>query len=87
MALLKENAIDEELAPTYVNEFQKLDFPLIDPSWCVRDFIKAHMDDESTLSTHPSTNFKEQTTAGKLNRSTTQHINELSKRNLQPPRS
>ena len=32
VSLLKANAIDEQLAHTFVNGFQKLDLPLTDPS-------------------------------------------------------
>jgi len=68
VALAKANAMDEELAPTFANEFQKPDLPLVDPSQRVRDFIEAHIDEESTRGTHPNVNFKEeQTTAEKLN--------------------
>ena len=37
-----------ELAPTFANEFQRPDLPLGDPSRCVQDFIKVHMDKGST---------------------------------------
>ena len=46
--LAKADAMDEELAPTFANEFQKPDLPLADLSQRVQDFIKAHMDEEST---------------------------------------
>ena len=59
----------------FANEFQKPDLPLADLSQRVQDFIKAHMDEESTRGTYPNTNFKEeQTTAEKLNPRAAQHI-------------
>ena len=75
VALAKANAMDEELAPTFAKESQKPDLPLMDPSQRVRDFIKAHMDEESTRGTRPDANLVEElTTPEKLNPKVTEFI-------------
>ena len=87
VALAKADAMDEELAPTFAKEFQKPDLPLADPSQRVRDFIKAHMNEESSRRTCPNTNFKEeQTTAEKLNPGAAQHVKSTFKEELTTPR-
>ena len=72
-----------ELAPTFANELQRPDLPLGDPSWCVQDFIKVHVDKGSTRGSHPYTNFKdEQTTTEKLSLGAAKHIKLIFKEEL-----
>lgn len=87
VALAKADAIDEELTQTFANEYQKPDLPLMDPSQRVQDFIKVHMDEESTRRTYPNTNFKEeQITAEELNHRAAQHIKSTFKEELTTPK-
>lgn len=72
----------------YLTRSKKPDLPLMDPPQRVWDFIKAHMDDESSLGAYPNVNLvEEQTNDQKLNLEVTQYVQPTFKEELRALRS